>query len=206
MHCKIPVQTCDMSEQILFHTEQLVSETKRVNYHSKVCVCVCACVHGSVCVCLCLYIYTTSWAQKVKTCLAKGCCPTGLGQYIRFHMRCKFKSMTFPLSRKLPALLVPLNNKTVTVLAERGHDAPRARDKKARARGAMAKGTRMKTPPTHIRSTITLTSPHLYSHTSQDRVIEASHLGSLLFFCRLTSPRPTFFPLLILLIPIIAVC
>ena len=109
MHCKIPVQTCDMSEQILFHTEQLVSETKRVNYHSKVWVCVCvrACMGLCVCVCLCLYIYTTSWAQKVKTCLAKGCCPTGLGQYIRFHMRCKFKSMTFPLSRKLPALLVP---------------------------------------------------------------------------------------------------
>ena len=62
---------------------------------------------GCVCVGLCLYIYTTSWAQKVKTCLAKGCCAAGLGLYIRFHMPCKFKSMTFPFSRKLPALLVP---------------------------------------------------------------------------------------------------
>ena len=43
----------------------------------------------------------------MKTCLAKGCYATGLGLYFRYHMPCKFKSMTFPFSRKLPALLVP---------------------------------------------------------------------------------------------------
>ena len=94
-----------MSARILFHAE-------RVNCHSKVCVCVCvhACVRAwAVCVCwsVSVHIYTTSWAQKVKTCLAKGCCAAGLGLYIRFHMPCKFKSMTFPFSQKIPALLVP---------------------------------------------------------------------------------------------------
>ena len=164
MHCKIPVQTCDMSEQILFHTEQLVSETKSVNYHSKVCVCVR--VRMGLCVSVSVHIYN-KLGTKSQNLFGERLLRNRTWPIYSFPHAVQIQINDVSSFSEASSASCSLDNKTVTVLAERGHDAPRARDKKARARGAMAKGTRMmKTPPTHIRSTITLTSPHLYSHTS----------------------------------------